>query len=575
MELSNTNIHNIKINYYIKKVHSKLYIKYSSNPKFNYNLFLINTILSNSKCHIVALFKDHLLYDENAEFMKRYYKQNEITTKLFKIFNFYSKNSIIYPNYSSLVESKYLYYNIIKKQMIMNKISNERKKLKKLKKISVNKYDDSFFSNTIYNDILNESKSFMSFLFGEEGKSKEKDKKINDKIENEKEIQDFTKIIDNIQKTEVTKKNNLDFILKSNEKRSTKINYKKPDLVDISTNSSTKFNKNRNKMYYINNINNNLNSLFIKSTTNSTKSGTNSIVNTVQNQKYFLNKNNKNNINKNMKNNRSSFKNENIYKKINNISYNNTLKENINNNEMYIKNTKQDKIIYHRKVNSSLIGNYLKRLDLPSNLSLINSLKIANETFGDAQLNKLNNIKFHKKFKNINIKNQYPENDKNDLTSPKSKIINLPKNIHSNIINEKNDINKKNKTLKGKGNTIIKLTKFKTNSKKIEIPLFTSKHLYCFARKRKSPIYIRNHIPVKFFNNSNGEINNNTSLNTLLYTYRKPENRYKSIRTNPNMTSPYSKPKGLFRDKKCLNISARKLFSNSLNCLSLEKNKHK
>ena len=264
-----------------------------------------------------------------------------------------------------------------------------------------------------------------------------------------------------------------------------------------------------------------------------------------------------------MKNNRSSFKNENIYKKINNISYNNTLKENINNNEMYIKNTKQDKIIYHRKVNSSLIGNYLKRLDLPSNLSLINSLKIANETFGDAQKSNINNAKFHKKFKNINIKNQYPENDKNDLTSPKSKIINLPKNILSNIINEKNDINKKNKTLKGKGNTIIKLTKMANNSTKIEIPFFTKKPLYCLAQKRKSPIYIRNHLPAIFFNNSNGEIHSNTSRNTL---YRKPENRYKSEYANPNMTTPYSKPKGIIKDKKCLNISAKKLFRNSLNC---------
>ena len=172
MELLNTNAHYIKINCYIKKAHNKLYIKYSSNPKVNYNLFLINTILSNSKCHIVAIFKDHLLYDENGEFMKRYYKQNEITTKLIKIFNYYSNNSIFYPNYSPLVESKYLYYNIIKKQMIVNKIINDRKKLKKEKIINVNKNEDIFFSNTIYNDILDESESFMSFLFGEDGKSK-------------------------------------------------------------------------------------------------------------------------------------------------------------------------------------------------------------------------------------------------------------------------------------------------------------------------------------------------------------------------------------------------------------------
>ena len=541
-----------------------------------YVLYRINKILSNSKCHMVALFKDHLLYDELVEFMKRYYKSKEITTKLNKIYQYYSKYYIFYPNYSPLVESKYLYYNIIKKKMMIRKILNDRKKNPKREKEFKNesKNEDIFFSNTIYNDILNESKSFMSLLFGEEGKNKGNDKKIDEKNEIEKEIYDFTKIIDIIQKTEVKKKDKLNSFIKSNEKRR-KINYKKPDLIDILTFSNTKLNKNRNKIYYINNINNNSNSLFIKSTTNSTVSGTNSVVNTIQNQKFFLNKFN---INKNMKNNRSSFKKENIYKKVNNISKNskNSSKENINNNNE-INYKKSVKNIYHRKVNSSLIGNYLKRLDLPLNLSLINSLKIANETFGDTQKRKIINTNIFKKFKNINIKNQLTEEDKNDLINSKTKIINLPQSHHSNLNNIKKLSNTMAKTPNGKGNTIIKLTKIKNNSKKIEIPLFINTPLYHLIQKRKSPIYIRNHIPIPpvSFNNSNGEIHSNTTRNTVLNYCRQPENGNKSICVKPNMTSPYSKPKGLLKGKKRFNISAKKLFNNSACCLSSEKNEYK
>ena len=36
---------------------------------------------------------------------------------------------------------------------------------------------------------------------------------------------------------------------------------------------------------------------------------------------------------------------------------------------------KVDKILYHRKIKSTLIGECLNKLDLPSNVNIINSLK--------------------------------------------------------------------------------------------------------------------------------------------------------------------------------------------------------
>lgn len=558
----------ITTNNYLLLIHHKLCSKYSNNLNIKHNIIVINNILSNNKCHIVALFKDFLLYDEYVEFLKRYYKNYEIGLRLDKIFKFYKKASFIFPNYSPLVESKYLFCNILKKQMIINRISKKKKGIRKSNKenkIEVNKKEKDFFSNTIYTEILNESESFMSLLFGEENKNKNKEKKIDDKVENEKEIEDFKKIIDTIQKTEIKKKKNLDLLFKSNEKNK-RINYKKPDISDIQVSASTRFNKKKKKVLYPNN-NNYSSSFFIKSTRNSTVSATNSVINTIQNQKYFLDNYNKNKI----KNNLDSVNKDTIYKKVflNNIS-NNASKENIQNNKKNSLEKKQDKIVYHRKVKSTLIGNYLNKLDLPSNLSVINSLKIANEAFADSQKKNIIKVSFYRR-----VKNNKSMNNINELKNSMTKIINLPKQIYASNKNIKNNKTQKFKTPKGKDkeNVKIKLTKGNNNStKNIEIPIISKKPSYYLIKKRKSPVYIRNHISTMSFNNSNGEVNNNTMItNNYLNSYKKPESGCKSIYINPSMTGPYSKPKGLYKDKKYNGISAKKLFNNSGYCLSSEK----
>ena len=61
-----------------------------------------------------------------------------------------------------------------------------------------------FFNSTIYNEILNESESFMSLLFGIEKNNKNnKNKRV---IDNEKETEDLIKIIDIIENNEVIHK---------------------------------------------------------------------------------------------------------------------------------------------------------------------------------------------------------------------------------------------------------------------------------------------------------------------------------------------------------------------------------
>ena len=199
-----TNIN--KTNYYLKIAHNKIYKKYSKNSTTKYDRLIINSILSNSRCRIVAQFKDFLLYGDYCEFLKRYYKYYEIGVRLIKISRYFGKYSIIYPNYSPLIESKYMRSNAIKKQLVINKIENYKKRnLRNHYNKNINKEDNKdkdkiFFSDTIYDDILNESESFMSLLFGVDGKNKTEKK---NKFETEKEIEDLNKIIKNIQNTEI------------------------------------------------------------------------------------------------------------------------------------------------------------------------------------------------------------------------------------------------------------------------------------------------------------------------------------------------------------------------------------
>ena len=583
----------------LKLVNNIMYQKYFKNIKNKYNLYVINRILSNCKCHIVALFKDYLLYDDDAEFLKRYYKLYELEKRLNKIFHYFQETSVLYPNYSPLIESKYIYYNIMKKQMIINKIENYKKKKRnddikkkynKLNNDDNKEKENKFFSNTIYNDILNESESFMSILFGVDNKNKNNDKKINEKNENEKEIEEFKMIIDNIQSTEAKKKRVVDLIIGGKDKNKG-INYKKPDIVWNTMNSSAKFNKNKNNINYNQKIFNNSNSLFLKSMNNSTASVTNSIISTGQNQNNIDDKFKKNKyINYSNFRNSFNFKNHNkvsqyyeTEKKNNNskfykTNYCDTAKEN-NKNHIMMGSTdkKQDKIIYHRKVKSTIIGDYLNKAELPSNSNVINSLKIANENFASNQNKSIIKSTLYKRTKNSH--SNIDINFKNSLT----KIIKLPKTINahnSSAINIKISNSSKDQITNSSNIKVSRFSKIENNSKNLEIqiPIISKKHKY-LIKKPRSPISKRDYLSsVSINNNSNEDIFNNPynktiMKSTLFKSYKKPESEIKSIYVNPNMTGPYSKPKGISinKEKKYFGISAKKLFNNSNDNLNIVK----
>jgi hypothetical protein len=167
-----------------KKAHELTINNYYQNYHADFYKLIISNIMWNAKRHIVSLFKDYLIFDELAEFFIAFYPSNKSYKKLIELFNYYEESSFIFPNYTPLPESKYIYRSIIKKQRVIDEQENlEELKLKqkklnqKQKNIFYDFYHDSgseskFFNSNVYNSILKPSESLIKILFGIDNKTK-------------------------------------------------------------------------------------------------------------------------------------------------------------------------------------------------------------------------------------------------------------------------------------------------------------------------------------------------------------------------------------------------------------------
>ena len=134
----------------MKRIKNKIYLKNQTSNK-SYCKQIVNDIIYNEKAHIVAIFKDYLIYDDTSEFLKRIYKLYETKCRLLKIFEFYDSYSKIFPNYTVLPEAKYIYKNIQRKQKMIDNL--QKKNSNKQPKIERN--EDKIFLTDIYNSIMN------------------------------------------------------------------------------------------------------------------------------------------------------------------------------------------------------------------------------------------------------------------------------------------------------------------------------------------------------------------------------------------------------------------------------------
>ena len=164
--------------------------KYNSFEN-SYTLVCINNLIYTETCHIVARFKDFLYYDDDTEFLNKFFHKNDQKKILTKVFNFYSKYCKVFPNYMILPENQFLYRNLRKKQKLIDQFNEikkeeeENRKHLKLKKNknnennyiifgkkeqdSIDKYKPSFTQSTI---IMTDYLNFHNNSNNEKSKSK-------------------------------------------------------------------------------------------------------------------------------------------------------------------------------------------------------------------------------------------------------------------------------------------------------------------------------------------------------------------------------------------------------------------
>ena len=181
---------------YIQYAYHKLHLKYYSIPLI-YEINIINNIIYNEKSHIVATFKDYLILDDNSEFLKRYYKLYESNSRLPRFYEYYNTYSKIYPNYTSILEGKYIYRNIQKKQRMIDiqeqiEIENRHNELLSPRDI---KKEDDVFNTEVIDSILNDTnKEDIEILFNVN--------RDNNKIEEQKFSEKVLDLVDTIDKFE-------------------------------------------------------------------------------------------------------------------------------------------------------------------------------------------------------------------------------------------------------------------------------------------------------------------------------------------------------------------------------------
>ena len=229
--------------------------KYNVNEDM-YNKKIINDIIYDENKHIVSEFKNYLLWDENSDFLKRFYYLHESINRLPKINYYYEKYTLFPPVYFCLddlvkimvknVKRKKKYLEMLEELEDNNEDNNKKEEPKEFKNIinpkdvsatmtidpsTINNYEKNSFSITqidINNSLFDENIHFNKQI---------KDEDLRCNIT--KKIEDSHKtIIPKIGKIlEVKKLNfqNLNNLNNNNEKIS-----KKPNKININ-----KINKNK------------------------------------------------------------------------------------------------------------------------------------------------------------------------------------------------------------------------------------------------------------------------------------------------------------------------------------------
>ena len=161
--LNTTNNNNNYIMKQLKLILKKLAKKYNRGPEY-YRRKVITDIIENEPTHLVALFKEFLIYEDYSEFLRGYFEKKEIKKFLPLIFRYYISSTLIFPNYVLLEEKKYLYKNIQKKQKIINDQQEQEELEKKKKNKDKEKIDDNDDNINLESDLTSKSDILTSHV---------------------------------------------------------------------------------------------------------------------------------------------------------------------------------------------------------------------------------------------------------------------------------------------------------------------------------------------------------------------------------------------------------------------------
>ena len=176
----------------------KYLLSKNKSSKQTYYSSTIDNIIFNERTHIVSLFKEYLIIDDDYDFLKRFYSIHESLPRIERASEYYNKYDFFYPNYAVFPQSSLLLNNILLKRYIINNIHCGKKNKEKHKENNDEKDNNNIiFNSSIYDYIINQSNTLSIFDI-----DKEKD-------EEGGTINDLNNLINNINNNNTNiKKNN-------------------------------------------------------------------------------------------------------------------------------------------------------------------------------------------------------------------------------------------------------------------------------------------------------------------------------------------------------------------------------
>jgi len=216
-------------------IHRNLTHKYLS-IRDSYNTKIINDMLSNEATHLVASFKEYLIYDDIDEFIKRFYFRKEAERRIKYQTVCHNKYSKVFPNYFVLEEKKYMFKSIRKKQKVIDRMNNSLDSLSVEQSILLTKNfmreidkTDSVLGKTLRR-LKNELESNTLMLSYTKSKEQNKDSINLQGLVDEFVLKDISSVNNN-KKQKALRSKSKDFLKLNISKKKPKTNIKKKIVI--------------------------------------------------------------------------------------------------------------------------------------------------------------------------------------------------------------------------------------------------------------------------------------------------------------------------------------------------------